>query len=452
MSFPRYPAYKPSGVEWLGEVPEHWGAIEARREITLLTSGSRGWAEYYSDEGPIFLRIGNLTRDSIRLNLEDIQRVTPPAGVEGDRTEVNEGDVLFSITAYLGSVAVVPGGLERAYVSQHVCLARLASGNLMPDWLAYSVLSASGKAYLEAESYGGTKVQLALDDVKSFPLSLPSIKEQRSLITFLDHETGKIDALIAEQQRLIELLQEKRQAVISHAVTKGLNPDAPMKDSGVVWLGEVPEHWEVTALKRLCRRITDGAHISPETDNGVYCFVSTRDISESDIDFEGCLRTSEASYEYLLRTGCQPEVGDVLFSKDGTIGRTLVVREQHDFVVASSLIIIRPDTNLLDAEFLDVLCKSDAVQNQVESFVKGAGLPRLSIANLMRVIGIFPPLQEQRRIANVVSKISVRFTALMAEAEAAVTLLQERRSALISAAVTGQIDVRGLAEAKAGEQ
>ena len=452
MSFPRYPAYKDSGVEWLGEVPEHWGTIEARREIAFLTSGSRGWAEYYSDEGPIFLRIGNLTRDSIRLNLEDIQRVTPPAGVEGDRTEVNEGDVLFSITAYLGSVAVVPGGLERAFVSQHVCLARLANGNLMPDWLAYSVLSASGKAYLEAESYGGTKVQLALDDVKSFPLSLPPINEQRSLITFLDHETAKIDTLIAEQQRLIELLQEKRQAVICHAVTKGLNPDAPMKDSGVEWLGEVPEHWEVTALKRLCRRITDGAHISPETDNGVYCFVSTRDISESDIDFEGCLRTSEASYEYLLRTGCQPEVGDVLFSKDGTIGRTLVVREQHDFVVASSLIIIRPDTNLLDAEFLDVLCKSDAVQNQVESFVKGAGLPRLSIANLMRVIGIFPPLQEQRRIANVVSKISVRFTALMAEAEAAVTLFQERRSALISAAVTGQIDVRGLAEAKAGEQ
>ena len=186
MSFPRYPVYKPSGVEWLGEVPEHWGIIEARREIAFLTSGSRGWAEYYSDEGPIFLRIGNLTRDAIRIDLEDIQRVNPPAGAEGDRTEVNEGDVLFSITAYLGSVAVVSQGLERAYVSQHVCLARLKRYSLKPEWLAYSVLSASGKAYLQSESYGGTKVQLSLDDIKSFPLSLPPVEEQRSLIAFLD--------------------------------------------------------------------------------------------------------------------------------------------------------------------------------------------------------------------------------------------------------------------------
>ena len=216
------------------------------------------------------------------------------------------------------------------------------------------------------------------------------------------------------------------------------------KPSGVEWLGEVPEHWEVTALKRLCQRITDGAHISPETENGVHCFVSTRDLSESGIDFEGCLRTSEASFEYLVRTGCRPEVGDVLFSKDGTIGRTLVIQDKRDFVVASSLIIIRPESELLDAEFLDFLCKSDAVQKQVESFVKGAGLPRLSIANLMRVIGIFPPLDEQKLIASVVSEIAMRFTVLTTEAEAAVTLLQERRSALISAAVTGQIDVRGM--------
>jgi type I restriction enzyme S subunit len=219
MSFPRYPAYKDSGVEWLGEVPEHWDVIEARREIAFLTSGSRGWAEYYSDEGPAFLRIGNLTRDSIHIDLEDIQRVNPPPGVEGDRTQVSSGDVLFSITAYLGSVAVVPQGLEKAYVSQHVCLARLTGRRLLPEWLAYSVLSSTGKAYLESESYGGTKVQLSLDDIKSFPLPLPSLDEQRTLTSLLDRETAKIDALIAEQQRLIELLQEKRQALISAAVT-----------------------------------------------------------------------------------------------------------------------------------------------------------------------------------------------------------------------------------------
>jgi len=165
---------KDSGVEWLGEVPEHWSVVEARREIDFLTSGSRGWAEFYSDDGYLFLRIGNLTRNSIDLDLEDIQRVSPPDGAEGARTEVKEGDVLFSITAYLGSVAVVPEALERAYVSQHVCLVRLNGKNLLPKWLAYAVLSASGRAYLEAESYGGTKIQLSLDDTSS-PFRLLSL-------------------------------------------------------------------------------------------------------------------------------------------------------------------------------------------------------------------------------------------------------------------------------------
>ena len=455
MSFPRYPAYKPSGVEWLGEVPEHWLVEPFKRQIERNDGGS--WGD--DPEGlmdTIVLRSTEQTVDG-RWKIED-----PSFRKLNDHDKNSsllvEGDLLLTKSSgsslHIGKTTLVDKQIEilQCCFSNFMQRIRLKS-TVLPRLGWYILNNRISRFQLDFLSNTTTGLaNLNATIIGQIIIPNPPGHEQQAIISFLDHETAKIDALIAEQQRLIELLQEKRQAVISHAVTKGLNPDAPMKDSGEEWLGEVPEHWEVTALKRLCRRITDGAHISPETDNGVYCFVSTRDISESDIDFEGCLRTSEASYEYLLRTGCQPEVGDVLFSKDGTIGRTLVVREQHDFVVASSLIIIRPDTNLLDAEFLDVLCKSDAVQNQVESFVKGAGLPRLSIANLMRVIGIFPPLQEQRRIANVVSKISVRFTALMAEAEAAVTLLQERRSALISAAVTGQIDVRGLAEAKAGEQ
>jgi type I restriction enzyme S subunit len=447
MSFPRYQAYKDSGVEWLGEVPVHWETHPFKWEIKRNDGGVWGLDPDGLDD-TIVLRSTEQTIDGKwRLDDPAFRKLTH---VERNTTLLEEGDLVVTkssgSSAHIGKTTIVGAELAsmgccfsnfmqriRLQPGFHPRLAWYAMNNeLMRKQFDYFSNTTTGLANLNA-----TLIGMAMAPV-------PTNGEQKQIVAFLDRETAKIDALIAEQQRLIELLQEKRQAVISHAVTKGLNPDAPMKDSGVEWLGEVPEHWEVTALKRLCLHITDGAHISPETENGVYCFVSTRDISESGIDFEGCLQTSESSYEYLLRTGCRPEVGDILFSKDGTIGRTLVVREHHDFVVASSLIIIRPDTELLDAEFLDFLCKSDAVQDQVESFVKGAGLPRLSIANLMRVIGIFPPLQEQRRIANIVSKISVRFTVLMAEAEAAVTLLQERRSALISAAVTGQIDVRGL--------
>lgn len=122
MSFPLYPRYKDSGSEWIGEVPEHWVFIALKRDLKFLTSGSRGWADHYADEGALFLRIGNLTRDGLEVDLSDIQRVDVPVGTEGERTKVHQGDILFSITAFMGSVAVVTDDLEMAYVSQHVAL------------------------------------------------------------------------------------------------------------------------------------------------------------------------------------------------------------------------------------------------------------------------------------------------------------------------------------------
>jgi type I restriction enzyme, S subunit len=208
------------------------------------------------------------------------------------------------------------------------------------------------------------------------------------------------------------------------------------KGSGVEWLGEVPAGWEVVGIKRLCSLITDGAHISPETDNGVYGFVSTKDINADTIDFDNCLRTSEASFEYLVKAGCRPLVGDVLFSKDGTIGRTVVVRKDLDFVVASSLIIIRPDSSVLAPEFLNYLCMSDVVASQVDSLVKGAGLPRLSIQNLLKVLGVFPPLPEQQTITAFLDRETGKIDALVAEQQRLIELLKEKRQAVISHAVT----------------
>jgi len=208
------------------------------------------------------------------------------------------------------------------------------------------------------------------------------------------------------------------------------------KDSGVKWLGQVPEHWNVVAIKRLCETITDGAHISPETETGVFPFVSTKDVNDDTIDMENCLRTSESSYEYMVKAGCRPLLGDVLFSKDGTIGRTVVVKEDRDFVVASSLIIIRPNKSHIDPHFLNRLCQSSLVSSQVDSLVKGAGLPRLSIHNLLKVIGCFPPLAEQTQIAAFLDRETAKIDALVAEQRRLVELLNEKRQAVISHAVT----------------
>ncbi|MEN7284150.1 restriction endonuclease subunit S [Pseudomonas aeruginosa] len=435
MSFPAYPEYKDSGVVWLGGIPAHWKIKKFRyvfeespEKITdevvgdmLSVSGYRGIeVKQYDDEGR-------------RRTDEELfgYRVVRPGQLVVNTMWLNY--------AGLG-------------VSEH-------EGHVSPAYRSYWIDPAMDKRFIHHLMRSGTYVQgytrlltgirpnslqMGRDDLMVFPVLLPTKSEQTQIARFLDHETARINALIEEQQRLIELLKEKRQAVISHAVTKGLDPTVPMKDSGVEWLGEVPAHWEITQIKRRCDLITDGAHISPETENGVYCFVSTRDVSDEGIDFEGCLRTSADSYEYLVRTGCQPEVGDVLFSKDGTIGRTIVVGEgSPEFVVASSLIIIRPSREELLPSYLDFLCQSWVVSQQVDGFVKGAGLPRLSIQNLTKVVGVFPPLEEQVLIADFLQMQSVTARQLTSEALRTMELLKERRSALISAAVTGKIDVRG---------
>lgn len=210
---------KDSGVEWLGQIPAHWDVMPLKRELSFVTSGSRGWAGHYSDEGKTFIRIGNLTRDSIMLDLSDIQYVDVPDGTEGERTRIKDGDLLISITAYLGSVAVAPEKLGEAYVSQHVALARPTQNRAIPRWLGYVLLSFVGKAQLEMQGYGGTKVQLGLDDIRSLLVLIPKKNEQKKIVDYLDCEVAKVDGLRTKVESAIEKLKEYRTALIAAAVT-----------------------------------------------------------------------------------------------------------------------------------------------------------------------------------------------------------------------------------------
>ncbi len=432
MSFPRYERYKDSGVEWLGEVPSDWNVVPLKH-IAQFINGDAFKPTDWADSGIPIIRIQNLN-GSDDFNYFD--------GKVEDRYLVHDGDLLFGWSGNRGTSfgPFIWHYSEVCALNQHIFkVVPVALDKAELYWTLKAVTS-----HVEDQAHGIIgMVHITKGDLGAIKVPVPSSELQQAIAAFLDRETGKIDALVAEQDRLIELLKEKRQAVISHAVTKGLNPYAPMKDSGVEWLGEVPEGWEVGALKRFCKLITDGAHVSPETENGVYYFVSTKDLVDNFIDFENCLKTSESSFEYLVKTGCRPYVGDVLFSKDGTIGRTVVIQQDIDFVVASSLIIIRPDNMILNSAYLNYLCISNVVASQVESFVKGAGLPRLSIQNLLKVIGVFPSIEEQSAIAFSLDSETAKIDTLITEAQQAIGLLKERRSALISAAVTGKIDVRG---------
>ena len=449
MSFPRYPEYKDSGVEWLGEVPGHWEVCALKRDLTFLTSGSRGWAEHYSDDGAAFIRIGNLTRESINLDLSDLQRVMVPEGVEGERTKVEPGDLLFSITAYLGSVAVVPEELETAYVSQHVALARLRRCLFLPAWVGYVTLSHVGKTYLETQGYGGTKIQLSLEDVASLIMTVPPLPEQSAIAAFLDRETGKIDALVAEQEKLIALLAEKRQAVISHAVTKGLNPAARMKDSGIEWLGEVPEHWEVSNLKRFWH-VIDCKHVTADfVDDGIP-LASIREVQGRFIDLTTSKKTTELFYDLLIEDGRKPLQGDLIFSRNATVGEVAQVADWHPiFAMGQDVCLLRRRDEASSSDFLHSALRSKVVSEQLALCMIGSTFKRVNVEEIRNLVVPMPSPDEQEAIATYLDQQTTKFDALTAEAQRAIALLKEHRSALISAAVTGKIDVRGLTEKEA---
>ncbi len=448
MSFPVYESYKDSGQDWIGQVPRHWDVMPLKRDLLFLTSGSRGWADHYSDEGALFIRIGNLTRDSIKLDQTDIQRVAVPDGAEGERTRVRPGDVLFSITAYLGSVAVVPDDIETAYVSQHVALARLRRLRLNPKWAAYVALSHIGKTYLEMQGYGGTKIQLSLDDVAGMFMTVPPAHEQQAIAEFLDRETAKIDDLVAEQQRLIKLLQEKRQAVISHAVTKGLDPAAPMKDSGVEWLGEVPAHWEVKRLKHITPQLTVGIVVEPSkyyTDEGVPALRSLN-VRQGRIEQDNFVFISPEANE--LHSKSRLIAGDLVAVRTGQPGTTAVIPQDLDGCNCIDLIIIRqPERG--SSHYLCWYLASEAAVRQFTEGSGGAIQQHFNVSTAADLIVAWPPSVEQPVISQFLDEESQKIDLLMAEAGSAITLLQERRAALISAAVTGKIDVRDVAIAAA---
>ena len=206
-------------MEWLGEVPEHWTITRAKYCFDFVTSGSRGWAEYYSDEGSLFFRIANLTRDTIEPKLASIQNVNPPSGSEGERSQIKNNDLLISITADLGSVCVANDSVSGGYVSQHVALCRPAKTVSDSRWLAYFVLSDCAKEQLLGSGYGGTKIQLSLEDIRELWVVQPPEDEQINIAKFVDEKMDKFSDLSEEAEYQVQLLQERRTALISAAVT-----------------------------------------------------------------------------------------------------------------------------------------------------------------------------------------------------------------------------------------
>lgn len=435
MSFRRHDFYVASGVAWLGEMPSHWHTRRLKFLFNLVKRTPK-----HEDGIVTAFRDGEVTLRRNR-RVEGFTNAIHEVGYQG----IRPGDlVIHAMDAFAGAIGV-SDSFGKSTPVYSVCTP--IDPDINPRYYAALLRHMALSGYVTALAKGirERSTEFRWADASEVVLPVPSRDEQRCIVSFLDRETAKIDALVEEQRRLIELLKEKRQAVISQAVTKGLDQQVKLRESGVDWLGFVPAHWSVASIKHIVSTpVTDGPHETPNFPDEGIPFVSAEAVSSGVLDFEkkrGYISV-EDHQRYSMKY--RPRRGDIYMVKSGaTTGVTAIVETDQDFNIWSPLAVVRCDASC-DPYFILNFMRSKNFQEAVTlnwSFGTQQNIGMGVIENLAVPV---PPLSEQRRIAAQLSRITSRLDALIKEADGAIQLLQERRGAIISTAVTGKIDVRGL--------
>lgn len=439
-----YPEYKDSGVKWLGHIPSHW-IIRRLKHIAYIQSGipkGKNLADKTTVSVPM-LRVANV-QDGY-LNLDDIHQIDIEPH-ELKRYSLRKGDVLMNEGGdndKLGRGAVWQGEIEHCIHQNHVFAIR--AKDIEPEWLQQLTQSSYAKFYFYSVAKQSTNLaSISSSSIKETPLLIPPKPERNKILSFLGCETTRIDRLIAQQQWLIELLKEKRQAVISHAVTKGLNPDAPMKDSGIEWLGQVPEHWIVRRLKHTAT-IQSGIPKGKDLANKETITVPMLRVANVQDGYFSLDSVHELEIEQHELARYSLKTGDVLMNEGGDndkLGRGAVWSGQiTPCIHQNHVFAIRVDN--MEPEWLSWLTSSSYAKFYFYSVAKqSTNLASISSSNVKETPLILPPKMERVEIMRYLDEKIAKFARLESQATLQIELLQERRTALISAAVTGKIDLR----------
>ncbi|NQX01263.1 restriction endonuclease subunit S [bacterium] len=443
-----YPKYKVSGVEWLGEVPEGWEVTKLK--FTAAITPSNIDKKSYDDELPISLC--NYTdvyyNETITTEIEFMAATATRDQIR--KFSLKKHDVIITKDSEDPNDIAVPSlvaeTMDSVVCAYHLTLLRptkCTDGRFLKRYFD----SKTTRAYFSTRANGLTRYGLGSYPLSNADIALPPLPEQHQIAAFLDRECGKLDALQAKQERLIELLKEKRQALISHAVTRGLDPAAKLKPSGIEWLGEVPKHWEVTRLKFQVSRFEQGW--SPQ------CEGRNKEDGEIGVLKVGCVNggTFRVEEHKALPPELEPRLqytlkrGDLLISRANTrelVGSAAVVDRDHDdILLCDKLYRLRFHRGVSEI-YLSHFLGTSEVRQQIELDASGASASMVNIGqDCIKELNLaLPPLAEQRAIVAHLDEKCRKIDQLKAKAERGIELLKERRSALISAAVTGKIDVR----------
>jgi type I restriction enzyme S subunit len=446
MSFPAYPSYKKTGIEWLGEVPGHWNLKRLRHLLLDSAEGIKIGPFGSQLTSDMLVGFGYKVYGQENVIADDFSKGARFISNEKFREmsvyKISPGDLLVTMMGTAGRCKTVPSNIAPGIMDSHLLRMRFGQESL-PDFVELLIdKSIYINHQVRLNGKGSIMHGLNSSIIKELLIALPPVNEQASILAFLDHEAARIDALIEEQQRLIELLKEKRQALISQAVTKGLDPTVPMKGSGVEWLGEIPAHWPLPKLGHLARVLNGSTPSRENMDywiDGDIPWIASGSLNDYRIDLASEFITKKALKE------CSVEMiphGSILVGLVGQ-GKTrgLAALLNIDATINQNVCAVVPDKEKVLSGYLHLYLH--CIYEPLRDFGRGANQAALNCELVSALRIPLPCMEEQIRIVRYIENKLDEFDALEDYAQRSIGLMQERRSALISAAVTGTIDVRG---------
>ena len=436
-----YPRYKNSGVEWLGDIPEGW-PVERMKFHVPIQAGYAFKSEDFQIDGVPVIRMANLKET--RLELSDAMRI--PRDKTLAEFALKEGDVLMGMSGSIGLTALVRASDLPCQLNQRVGRFRFRTNHLLPEFLRYFVRSQVFKEPIVLNSTGTAQLNVSPDEIGNVWTPIPDMHEQRAIAEFLDRETAKIDELIAKKERLIGLLEEKRAALITHAVTRGLNPDAPLRDSGVEWLGQIPAHWEVVMLKRVAK-IRYGLGQPPRESTEGLPMIRATDLHSGKISTDGLMHVDPIDVPWDRNP--QLKKNEIIVVRSGAYtGDSAIVPPELAGAISGYDLVLT--ATKADPQFVAcVLLSRYFLESQIDLIRLRAAQPHLNAEELGMCILIQPSIAEQHQIVDHIERANAQMEAVASKVSAAMEKLREYRTAIITAAVTGKIDVRNETKAAA---
>ena len=431
----QYEKYKDSGIEWLGEIPEHWQCTQLKHLIEIV-NGFAFKSEDLGDKGYPVIRIGDI--ESI-VNTSNAKRVNIDIYEHLAKYRIFSNDLMFAMTgATIGKTGVYKSN-EISFANQRTCIFR-AKPIFLQHFLQFVVESAFFKEFIKLSCGGSAQENISSGQIEEFICSTPSIIEQQKIAEYLDYTVGQVDALVKEKEELIKKLQAKRKSLINEVVTKGLNPDAPMRDSGVEWLGEIPEHWSVTKINRTFELIGSGT--TPKSGdekyylNGTINWLNTGDLNDGIITSTS-KRITELAFDEFSTLKIYPKKSVVIALYGATIGKLGIL--DIDTTTNQACCVMSNSSRITQKYLFYFLLAS---RKYIISMSYGGGQPNIS-QELIRQLPILQlSIEEQNQIVNYIEERTKKIDKISEELKAQIKKLKAYKTAIISEAVTGKIDLR----------